>query len=129
MTALPLLEILLRKTIGQGIPSSSQIVQHFTLWAGFLGALLASREDKHLSLSTAELLPAGTPRRIARFFTHVVAGGVSALLCAASVKVVDISSTMHEVQWSGVKAIDETPNRSVAANAAPRERSILSPIA
>src|SRR5207244_3920802 len=88
MSGLPLIEIVLRKTIGQGIPSSSQIVQHFTLWAGFLGALLASREDKHLSLSTAELLPPGAPRRISRFFTHVVAGGVTALLCAASVKVV-----------------------------------------
>src|SRR5258708_2176141 len=88
MSALPLFEIILRKTIGQGIPSSSQIVQQFTLWAGFLGALLASREDKHLSLSTAELLPEGNPRRISRFFTHVISGGVTALLCVASVKVV-----------------------------------------
>jgi tripartite ATP-independent transporter DctM subunit len=88
MSALPLLEIVLRKTLGQGIPSSSQIVQHLTLWAAFLGALLASREEKHLSLSTAELLPPGRPREVAHFLTHVVAGGVTALLCAASMKVV-----------------------------------------
>jgi C4-dicarboxylate transporter, DctM subunit len=106
MSALPLLEILLRKTIGQGIPSSSQIVQHCTLWVGFLGALLASREDKHLSLSTAELLPEGKPRRIASFFTHAVAGAVTGLLCAASVKVVaaDAESTGTIIggipQWS-----------------------------
>jgi tripartite ATP-independent transporter DctM subunit len=88
MAALPLAEIVVRKTIGGGIPSSFSIVQHLTLWAGFLGALLASREGRHLQLSTAELLPEGKPREVAHLFAYTVAGGVSALLAAASIKMV-----------------------------------------
>jgi tripartite ATP-independent transporter DctM subunit len=88
MSALPVLEVLSRKIIGRGITSSQTIVQNLTLWAGFLGALLATREGKHLSLSTAELLPEGRPRRAARVFTHAVAGGVTSLLAYASTALV-----------------------------------------
>lgn len=73
MMLLPVIEILSRKVFGRGITGSAAVVQNLTLWAGFLGALLCTREDKHLSLSTAELLPAGRPRAYARIFTHSVA--------------------------------------------------------
>lgn len=88
MAVLPLLEIVLRKTIGTGVPSGSPIVQHLTLWAGFLGALLATRDDRHLALSTGDLLPAGKARTTATFFTRTLSGVVAALLAYASAKLV-----------------------------------------
>jgi tripartite ATP-independent transporter DctM subunit len=84
MTALPLLEIALRKLTGQGIPSSAAVVQHLTLWVTFLGAMLATRDGAHLSVSTAELLPEGRWRDAARLVRHAVAAGVTALLAYAS---------------------------------------------
>lgn len=92
MTALPVASMIFRGLFGGGIPGSQTIVQHLTLWAAFLGALLTTREGKHLSLSTAELLPAGRPRRLSKLFTHTVAAGTTALLALASLNLVMVES-------------------------------------
>ncbi len=52
MALLPVLELVLRTFFGTGIPGNSGYVQNLTLWVGFLGAMIASRERRHLSLST-----------------------------------------------------------------------------
>ncbi|HZZ85307.1 MAG TPA: TRAP transporter large permease subunit [Anaeromyxobacteraceae bacterium] len=84
MVALPAGETLSRRLLGRGIPGSAVLVQHLTLWVGFLGALLASAAGKHLALSTAEAIPAGWPRRAARFAGNTVAAVVCALLALAA---------------------------------------------
>lgn len=48
MALLPVLEMGLRGIFGAGLPGSADYVQHLTLWVGFLGAALASREGRHL---------------------------------------------------------------------------------
>ena len=67
MVALPLLEILLRRAFGVGIPGSGPFVQHLTLWVGFLGAAIAAREGKLLALATGAFVPDGPSRRVADF--------------------------------------------------------------
>ncbi len=52
MGVLPVIEIVLRAVFRTGIPGSTGYVQNLTLWVGFMGAMLASREKRHLSLST-----------------------------------------------------------------------------
>ena len=46
MTVIPLLEIVLRRSVGIGIPAAGPIVQHLVLWVGFLGAAIAAREGR-----------------------------------------------------------------------------------
>lgn len=53
MAVLPVLEILLRGVFDTGLPGSFGFVQHLTLWVAFAGALIATRDGRHLSLSTA----------------------------------------------------------------------------
>jgi tripartite ATP-independent transporter DctM subunit len=89
MAGLPVLQIIVRKLLGEDIPGAQAIVQHLTLWAGFLGALLATREGKQLSLSTAELLPAGKPRAAAKLYAHAIAAGVTAVLAYASFRMIE----------------------------------------
>lgn len=89
MVALPVAQALARKVSGAEIPGASVIVQHLTLWVGFLGALLAAGTGKHLALSTVEAIPAGWPRRVAGVLTRVTAAAVTALLAFASAKVVE----------------------------------------
>ncbi|MBI5342054.1 MAG: TRAP transporter large permease subunit [Deltaproteobacteria bacterium] len=50
MAALPLLEIVGRKLWRTGIPGSNALVQHATLWIGFLGGAIAARDGRLLSL-------------------------------------------------------------------------------
>lgn len=52
MGILPVAEMVLRAITGSGIPGSQSFVQHLTLWVAFLGAMLATREGRHLTLST-----------------------------------------------------------------------------
>ncbi|MCK5274299.1 MAG: TRAP transporter large permease subunit [Alphaproteobacteria bacterium] len=52
MGILPVVEMALRGITGSGIPGAQSFVQHLTLWVAFLGAMLATREGRHLSLST-----------------------------------------------------------------------------
>jgi len=65
MVVLPLVEILVRRLFGVGVPGSGPIVQHLTLWVGFLGAAMASRDGKLLALATGTFIPPGPWRRAA----------------------------------------------------------------
>jgi len=45
------LEIVARTFFKTGVPGSSDYVQHLVIWITFLGGMITSREDRHLSLS------------------------------------------------------------------------------
>jgi len=61
MAGLPVLEIVLRVLFNSGIPASSTYVQNLTLWVGFSGAVLAARDNGHLTfLLGRDLFPQGT---------------------------------------------------------------------
>lgn len=81
MVVLPLLEIVWRRAFGQGIPASGPIVQHLTLWVGFLGAAIAAREGKLLALATGTFIPQGIWRRAADVLAAAF-GACAALLLA-----------------------------------------------
>jgi tripartite ATP-independent transporter DctM subunit len=68
----------------EGIPGSAEYAQHLTLWIGILGAVLATRSRRHLSLATGELIPAGPLRRGAGLLVNALSAGVCALLAYAS---------------------------------------------
>ena len=65
MVVLPLAEIVARRLFGRGIAGSGPIVQHLTLWVGFLGAAIAARDGKLLALATGAFIPPGPWRRAA----------------------------------------------------------------
>jgi len=88
MIALPAAETLARRFLDTEVPGASTIVQHLTLWVGFLGALLAAGSGRHLALSTADFIPAGWPRRSASILVRCTSSAVSALLAYAAVKMV-----------------------------------------
>jgi tripartite ATP-independent transporter DctM subunit len=76
MAALPVLEMLSRRILGAGIPGCSGYVQNLTLWVAFLGALVVTRERRHLNLAAGpQLLPARL-RPAAQVFTSVVSVAV-----------------------------------------------------
>ncbi|HZR25838.1 MAG TPA: TRAP transporter large permease subunit [Vicinamibacterales bacterium] len=80
MVVLPLAEIVSRKAFGRGIPASGPIVQHLTLWVGFLGAAIAAREGKLLALATGTFIPQGIARRAADILAAAFGACTSVLL-------------------------------------------------
>jgi tripartite ATP-independent transporter DctM subunit len=92
MVALPVVASIWRRFTGQSIPSATVLVQHLTLWVGFLGALLATRSGKHLHLTTLDLFPNGPAREAVQVFTRWVSAAVTAVLAYASAKLVHAES-------------------------------------
>jgi C4-dicarboxylate transporter DctM subunit len=86
MVALPLAEIVVRRLFGVGIPGSGPFVQHLTLWIGFLGAAIAAREGKLLSLATGTFIPQGRAREWAVTFASAVAACMATVLAWGGVQ-------------------------------------------
>jgi C4-dicarboxylate transporter DctM subunit len=98
--ALPLTDTLGRP-FGFAVPAGADYLQQLVLWLAFLGGLVATRERRHLSLSTVELFGARTRR-----FGSVLAAAVSAatvgILTYASVVLVLANRQEGSVLMGGV---------------------------
>lgn len=101
MAGLPVVEILLRLSFNTGIPASANYVQNLTLWVGFIGAMLAARDEGHLTfLLGREIVPPAV-RAYAAAFTALVSTAVAASLSWASLEFVraDLQSPVVIGEW------------------------------
>lgn len=68
------------------ITGSSEFVRYGTLIVGVIGAAIAARENRLLSLATSTALPKGWPRTVAHIVSAGVGGAVGIFLCVASIQ-------------------------------------------
>lgn len=85
---LPLIDAIGRPLGGFHIPGSSLYVQQLTFWLAFLGGLLATRDDKHLMLSTTNFLGETRAARVARLIAFAASAAVAAALAYGSYQLV-----------------------------------------
>lgn len=88
LVVLPLLEAVLRKTLHTGLSNAAAVVQHLTLVVGMLGAAIAARDNRLLSLSRLGDLLSGNLRKVAAAFCGSTSVAVSVLLAQAGVNFV-----------------------------------------
>ena len=92
MAVLPILEIAGRRIWRTGVPGSTTLLQHGTLWIGFLGGAISARDGSLLSLgAAADLLPPAA-RNAASIFSAGISSAVALLLCLAGVTLLRIES-------------------------------------
>lgn len=72
LALLPAIETISRIFKTTGIPASSVLVQHLTLWIGFIGAVLAARQNKLLALTTRPLFEPETTLHPGRWLAKTV---------------------------------------------------------
>lgn len=80
MALLPILEIVGRRVWRSGIPGSSALVQHATLWIGLLGGAIAARDGRLLSLGRLSDRFREPFREILGGFSAAVSAAISLLL-------------------------------------------------
>ena len=86
--ALPLADTLGRP-FGAHVPAGADYLRQVVLWLAFLGGLVATRERRHLTLSTAELFAAtGRVRRVGRVLAAAVSAATVGVLTYAAVGLV-----------------------------------------
>ena len=103
MALLPLIESFARLFNILSIPASQVIVQHFTLWIGFLGAVLAARQNKLLSLTHQPLFAKDEEFHFGKWVANVITFIVLLILAWGSWDLVKV-----EMQYP----IDIAPNIS-----------------
>jgi C4-dicarboxylate transporter, DctM subunit len=99
---LPLVDAVGRPFHGFSIPGASTYRPQLTLWLAFLGGLLATRERRHLTLSTAEALGHAKVRQAARLFSSTVAAAVCGVLAYSAAGVVAADRIQGEVLAIGI---------------------------
>ena len=88
MAVLPLLEIVGRRLWRTGVPGSSALVQHATLWIGCLGGAIAARDDQLLSLGRLTDRFPDPYRKILASFAAAVSAAISLLLAWSGLQLV-----------------------------------------
>jgi C4-dicarboxylate transporter, DctM subunit len=103
MTALPLVEAVLRSTLHTGIAAATLIVQHLGLIAGMLGGMVAAREGRLLMLSTlGESVLRGRWRAAARAISASAGTTIAAALAIASAQFVQTEQRFGKTLVYGI---------------------------
>lgn len=98
---LPLIEAVGR--LGAWTPEGgAEYLRQLVLWLTFLGGLLATRDGRHLRLSTAEILPEGKARRFIAAAAMGVAAAIAAVLAYASWEVVAVNREVGKMLPIGI---------------------------
>jgi tripartite ATP-independent transporter DctM subunit len=85
---LPLAEIASRRFLGAAIPGSGAFAANLTLWLGMLGAAIAARDGKLLTLATGEFLPKGRLGDLAHIVSAAIGAMVSTVLAMGGLALV-----------------------------------------
>jgi TRAP-type C4-dicarboxylate transport system permease small subunit len=81
-------QIALRNFLGIGLAWSEPLVRYLVLWVGFIGASLAAREGRHITIEVVGLKPSAGGRRYLAAVSQSCAAAVCAMMTWAAVKFV-----------------------------------------
>lgn len=84
MVILAFAQVVLRNFFDTGIFWADTIVRHLVLWAGFVGAALATSEERHISIDALTKFLSVRTRHIVLIFTSVFAAVVCYYLASAA---------------------------------------------
>lgn len=84
MVLLSFLQVLLRNFFDEGLLWGDILLRHLVLWVGFLGASLATRDQKHISIDLFGRLLPERKKNIATLITNLFSVFVGYLLTDAS---------------------------------------------
>jgi TRAP-type C4-dicarboxylate transport system permease small subunit len=84
MVVLAFGQVVLRNVFGTGVLWADPLVRQMVLWSGFLGAALATREDRHISVDAfTKFLSPGT-KSLVKIVTSVAAAVAALFLAMAA---------------------------------------------
>jgi TRAP-type C4-dicarboxylate transport system permease small subunit len=85
MVLLSFLQVVLRNVFAEGLLWGDIMLRNLVLWVGFLGASLATRQEKHISIDLFNRFLSQRAGHIVRIVTNLFAMSVCYLLTRASI--------------------------------------------
>jgi TRAP-type C4-dicarboxylate transport system permease small subunit len=104
MILVPLLQIFLRNAFATGISWGDPLVRNLVLWVGFVGAAMATREGKHISIDLLSRFMSGRWSTLIPAVHHLASFAICALLTLASVKFIRNEAQAGSVTSLGIPA-------------------------
>lgn len=104
MIVLASVDIFLRMFTGGGLVWASPLIRIMVLWLGLLGALLATRDNQHISIDILSRILGDALRRWAQAFTCLFAAVVCGITAWYSIEFVQGSFEYQDTVMSGVPA-------------------------
>lgn len=104
MIIIAFLQIVLRNIFATGIAWADPLVRNLVLWVGFVGASIATREGRHITINMIPPWVSPSGKVIIGIITQVFSLFICGLLTFASVKFVRNEAIMGDVTFLGIPA-------------------------
>jgi tripartite ATP-independent transporter DctM subunit len=93
LVLLPVAEVIARKTIKTGVPSSSVLETHLLLVLGLFSGMMTTKQADHLSISLVQYLKEGRLKQFCAIFSGLVSAFVVTVLTWCSLSFIKIGLT------------------------------------
>ena len=104
MVIFAFLQVVLRNIFHEGILWGDIFLRHLVLWVGFLGASLATREQKHINIDIFSRFMSDKGKLVIRFITNLFSVFICYLLADASWTFVQDEQMMGTVIFADIPA-------------------------
>ncbi len=98
------LQVFLRNIFSTGILWADIFLRHLVLWVGFIGASIATRENKHINIDVLTRLAPEKARAYIHLITDVVTMGVSIVLAIAGYNFLALEIEFNTILFENVPA-------------------------
>ncbi len=98
------LQIVLRNFFFTGLDWGDSLVRNLVLWIGFLGATLATKEDKHINIDVVSRWLPSLGKRLVALITHLFSFCICCLLTYAAVKFIKNEVQMEQMTFLNIPA-------------------------
>lgn len=95
-------QIALRNLSVPGFSFGDALLRHLVLWVGMLGAMVATRENRHINIDVVQHLVKGRVRSTIRALNSGVASLVCGILCVLATRFVGEEMEMGMIAFASV---------------------------
>jgi TRAP-type C4-dicarboxylate transport system permease small subunit len=104
MILIAILQIVLRNFFATGLTWGDPLVRNLVLWVGFIGAAIATREGKHISIDVVSQWVRSGRKVVIEGIIHVSSFIICGLLTFAAVKFVRNEALMGTITFLGISS-------------------------
>lgn len=104
MIATAFLQIILRNFFSTGLAWGDPLVRYLVVWVGFIGAAVATREGKHITIEIVSHWLSGRANRYVHMASDLFSALVCGLLAWAALKFVRLEAMMGGPDFWGLPA-------------------------
>ena len=94
MILMAFLQIVLRNFFDSGISWSDSLVRYLVVWVGFIGAAIATKEDKHINIDVVSRWLTAPGSNYIHIISHFSSAVICGLLTLAAIKFIRFEAQM-----------------------------------